>query len=92
MPRRCRIAVQRVVASGQGAGRLQQVVRDRRAQHPGGVGAKAPGGQVGQRAVDEVGEHGLDDRVAAVDDVGVCCGQVGVGEERVVAPHREQRG
>ena len=37
---------------------MKQVVRDRCAQGPGGVGAEVPGGQVGQAAVDQVGEHG----------------------------------
>ena len=44
-----------------------------------------------QGAVDQVGEHGFDDGVAAVGDVGGGDGFVGVGEERVIAPHREQR-
>ena len=44
-----------------------------------------------QRAVDQVGEGGLDDGVLAVGDVGLGGGQVGVGEERVIPPHREQR-
>ena len=44
-----------------------------------------------ERAVDEVGEHGLDDGVLAVGEVGLGGGQVGVGEERVLPPHREQR-
>ena len=49
--------------------------------------AQAPaGGSVGQRAVDQVGEHGFDDRVPAVGDVRVR-GRLGaVGEERVMAP------
>jgi hypothetical protein len=47
-------------------------------------------GQVSQRPVDQVGEHGLDDRVPAVGDVGLR-GRLGaVGEQRVVAPDREQ--
>jgi hypothetical protein len=45
---------------------------------------------VGQGSVDEVGEHGFDDHVTAVDDVGLRGRQVCVGEERVVAPHWEQ--
>jgi len=45
---------------------------------------------VGQRSVDQVGEHGLDDGVAAVGEVGGH-GRLGaVGEERMVAPDREQ--
>jgi hypothetical protein len=39
-------------------------------------------GQVSQRPVDQVGEHGLDDRVPAVGDVGLR-GRLGaVGEQR----------
>ena len=44
-----------------------------------------------QWSVDQVGEHGLDDRVLTVGDVGLFDGQVGVGEVRVIPPHREQR-
>ena len=44
-----------------------------------------------QRPVDQVGEHGFDDGVLAVGDVGLLDGQVGVGEERVIPPDREQR-
>lgn len=39
-----------------------------------------------ERAVDEVGEDGFDDRVPAVGDVGLRGRLVVVGEERVVAP------
>jgi hypothetical protein len=80
-----------VALACEGAGGMEQVVRDRGAQCPGGVGAEVPGGQVRQGPVDQVGEHGFDDRVTAVDDVGLRGRQVCVGEERVVAPHREQR-
>ena len=55
------------------------------------VGAEASGGHVRQRPVDEVGEHGFDDGVAAVGDVGVGDRFGGVGEERVIPPDREQR-
>lgn len=45
---------------------------------------------MGERAVDEVGEHGLDDGVAAVGKVSGG-GRLGAGgEEWVVTPHREQ--
>ena len=47
-------------------------------------------GQVRQRSVDQVGEHGLDDGVPAVGDVGSRSGLGAVGEERVVPPDREQ--
>jgi hypothetical protein len=43
---------------------------------------------VGQRAVDEVGEHGLGDRVASVGDVRVDGGLGVVGEKRVIPPDR----
>lgn len=45
---------------------------------------------MGQGSVDEVGEHGFDDGVAAVGDVGLGGGQVGVGHKRVVSPNQEQ--
>ena len=61
-----------------------------RAQDPGGVGAEAARGHVGQWPVDQIGEHGFDDRVLAVGDVGLGDGQVGVGEERVIPPDREE--
>jgi len=51
---------------------------------------EAAGGHVRQRSVDQVGEHGIDDRVPSVGDVGVDSRFRAVGEERVVAPHREQ--
>ena len=35
---------------------------------------------MGQGSVDEVGEHGLDDRVAAMGDIGGLDRFVGVGE------------
>ena len=40
-------------------------------RHPGRVGAEAARGHVRQRAVDQVGEDGFDDGVAAVGDVGL---------------------
>ena len=45
---------------------------------------------MGQGSVDEVGEHGFDDGVVAVGDIGGVDGFVGVGEERVIPPDREQ--
>ena len=80
-----------VLVAGEHAGGAQQVVGDRGAQDPGGVGAEASRRQMRQRSVDQVGEHGLDDRVLAVGDVGLVDRQVGVGEERVIPPDREQR-
>ena len=44
------------------------------------VGAESPGGHVRDGSVDEVGEDGFDDRVAAVGDVGVGGRFGGVGE------------
>lgn len=69
-----------VTGPGQGRGGAQQIVGDRGADGPGTVGAEAPGGNVGQGAVDEVGEGGFDDGVAAVGDVGVGGRLGGVGE------------
>src|ERR1700758_541192 len=43
-----------------------------------------------QGAVDQVGEGGFDDGVAAVGEIGVGGRLGGVGEERVVTPDREQ--
>ena len=43
-----------------------------------------------ERSVDEIGEELFDDGVTAVGHIGVHAGQVGVGQERVVASHREQ--
>jgi hypothetical protein len=45
---------------------------------------------VSKRSVGQVGEHGFDDRVLAMGDVGLLDRKVGVGEERLVPPHREQ--
>jgi len=45
---------------------------------------------MGQRSIDQVREHGLDDRVLAVGDVRVGDRFGVVGEERVIPPHREQ--
>ncbi len=45
-----------------------------------------------QGSGDEVGEHGLDDRVPAVGDVGLGEWFGVVGEKRVIAPDREQFG
>ena len=80
-----------VLAAGEGAGGAQQVVRDHRAAQPGAVRGEQPGRDVRQRPVDQVGEGGLDDGVVTVGLVGLSGGQVGVGEKRVIPPHREQR-
>ena len=69
----------------------EQVVRDRRTGHPGAVRRKPSRGDVGERSVDQVREHRFHDRVLAVGEVGVDGRQVGIGEERVIPPHREQR-
>ena len=53
----------------------KQVVRDRGAQGPGGVGAEVSEAG-GPGSVDQVGEYGFDDRVSAVDDVGSTVGRV----------------
>ena len=73
----------------QGAGGAEQVVGEGRADRPGTVGCEAAGRHMCQRSVDQVGEHGLDNRVAAMDQVGLD-GRLGaVGQERVVPPDRE---
>lgn len=46
---------------------------------------------MGQGAVDEVGENGLDHGVFAVGDVGIGNRLLRVGQEGVVTPEREQR-
>jgi len=71
-------------AAGEHADGTEEVVGDRGAQDPGRVRAEASRGHVGQGSVDEVGEHGLDDRVAAMGDIGGIEGFLGVGEERVI--------
>jgi len=49
-------------------------MRDGCAQDPAAVGTESARGHVCQGAVDEVGEDGFDDRVAAVGDVGIRVG------------------
>ncbi len=50
-----------VALAGQGSGGVEQLVGDRGGEHPGGVRVEASGGQVRQRSVDQIGEHGFDD-------------------------------
>ena len=46
---------------------------------------------MGERAVDEAAKAAVStDGVFAVGEVGLGGGQVGVGEKRVIPPHREQ--
>ena len=78
-----------VDAAGEDACRAQQVVGDRGAQDPGVIGAESPRGDVCERSVDEVGEHGLDHSVFSVGDVGVDGGLGGIGEERVIPVRHE---
>jgi hypothetical protein len=47
-------------------------------------------GIFGTHTVDEVGEELFDDGVAAVGQVGGHGGQIGVGQERVIPPQREE--
>jgi hypothetical protein len=47
---------------------------------------------VSQGSADQLGEDGLDDRVSTVGQVGLVGGFGAVGQERVVAPDREQLG
>lgn len=60
-----------VVAGGQMPGGAGEVVRDAGAGQPGGVGREVAGGQVSQRAVDELGVDLFDDGVAAVLGLGL---------------------
>ena len=60
-----------VGAASEHTGGAEQVVGDRRAQNPGRVGAEAARWDVCQWSVDQIGEHGFDDRVLAVGDVGL---------------------
>ena len=55
-----------VEGRGEGAGGAGEVERHRGADQPGAVGGERPGRQVGQRAVLQVGDDLLDDRVGAV--------------------------
>ena len=78
-----------VAGAGQGRCGAWQVVGDGRADGLGTVGAETSW-DVGQGAVDEVGEGRFDDGVAAVGEIGVGGWLGGVGEKRVIPPDREQ--
>ena len=79
-----------VEGGGQGAGCPLQVVGHRPQDQPGGVGVEVPRGQVGEGSGFAVGDDLFDDGVVAVLAFGLeRLGGV-VGEERVVAPDREQ--
>ena len=80
-----------VLTASERRGGAQQVVRDHRAGQPRAVRGEQPRRDMRERPVDQVGEGGLHDRVFAVGKVSLGGGQVAVGEERVIAPHREQR-
>jgi hypothetical protein len=54
------------------------------------LAANRPEGRCARGPVDEVGEQLLDDGVTVVGQVRGHGGQVGVGQEGVVAPEREQ--
>src|SRR6478735_3831042 len=58
-------------------------MRDGRADRPRRVGSEASRRNVGQGSVDEIGEGGFDDRVAAVGDIGVGGRLGGVGCQAV---------
>jgi len=45
---------------------------------------------VRQGSIDQVSKHRFDDRVLTMGNVGPLGGEVGVGEERVIPPDREQ--
>ena len=80
-----------MLVSGEHAGSAQQVVGIAAHSTQAELGPEPPDGYVRQRSVDQIGEHRFDDRVLAVGDVGLRDGQLGVGEERVIPPDREQR-
>jgi hypothetical protein len=54
------------------------------------LASKWPEGRCAKGAVDEVGEGGFDDRVLPMGEIRFHCDRFGVGEERVITPHREQ--
>jgi len=63
---------------------------DRGEGEPGRIAGELPGRGVGQRPVAQVGGDLLDDGVVAVLLLGLGHGERRVGEDRVVAPDREQ--
>jgi hypothetical protein len=71
-------------------GSPEQVMGDRREQHPGRIRTETPGRHMRQRAVDQIGEHGFDDRMAPVSQISRDDRFGRVGEERVIPPDREQ--
>ena len=79
-------------SAGEGPGGAGQVERHGGEDEPGAVRGEAARGQVRQSGVLQVGEDRLDDRVLAVDLVGVDGRQVAGGEERVEPPDVEQAG
>lgn len=79
-----------VARAGQAAGGAGEVVCHGGEGEPGGVGGEPARRQVGEGSVDEIGEDLFDDGVVAVSLVGGDGGQVGVGQEGVVAPGWEQ--
>ncbi len=77
--------------AGQGSGGVQQVVRDGGAAQPGRVGREDPGdGRWASGAVGPVGEDLFHDRVVTALAFGLDQLERGIGEDRVVAPGREQ--
>ena len=74
----------------EGAGGAGQVERDRGQHQPGGVGRELPGGQMRQRAVLQIGDDLLDDRVPPVIGLGLEHRQRRIGEHGVMPPDREQ--
>jgi hypothetical protein len=63
-----------VPLTGEHVCRAEQIVGDGRALAPGRVGAEAVG-RMGPWPVNQIGEHSLDDRVAAVDDISLVSGR-----------------
>src|SRR5664280_2190073 len=62
-------AGQGVPVAGEGPGGAQQVGTDGGADGPRTIGRKTARRLMGQRSIDEIGEHRLDDGVASVGDV-----------------------
>ncbi len=68
----------------------QQIVGDRCAEHPRRIRPELPRQHVRQGSVDEIAEGGFDDCVLVVSDIGIDHRDGGVGEGRMISPHREQ--
>ena len=79
----------RIPITGKNTDSSKQIVGDRRAQHPRGVRPELPRRHVCKWSVNEIGEHGFNDRVPTVGDICVGGEPGGVGEKRVIPPDGE---